>query len=60
MFRVDFIDDYTALKPLIDYRELSELITLNEGILDKDKVGQFRQRYDAEQASPAAGEGAPA
>ena len=31
MFRVDFMDDYTALKPLIDYKELSGLIALNEG-----------------------------
>jgi hypothetical protein len=48
MFRVSFIDDYTALKSLIDYKELSELITLNESILDPDKVRQFRGRYDAE------------
>jgi hypothetical protein len=60
MFRVDFIDDYTILKALIDYKELSKLITLNEGILDKDKVRQFRQRYDAEKALPATVEGTPA
>ena len=45
LFRVDFIDDYTQLKPLIDYKELSELITHNENILDKEKVRQFRERY---------------
>jgi hypothetical protein len=45
MFRVDFIDDYTQLKPLIDYKALSDLITNNENILDKEKVVQFKQRY---------------
>jgi KAP family P-loop domain len=50
MFRVDFIDDYTTLKPLIDYNDLSELITLNEAILDRQKVEQFRMRYNAEQS----------
>jgi hypothetical protein len=60
MFRVDFIDDYTVLKALIDYKELSELITLNESILDEEKVRQFRERYSAENSSPAAGEGTPA
>jgi hypothetical protein len=48
MFRVEFIDDYTQLKPLIDYKELSDLITLNEAVLDRDYVEQFRKRYDAE------------
>jgi KAP family P-loop domain len=48
MFRVEFIDDYATLKPLIDYQELSDLITLNEGILDPQKVEKFRQRYNAE------------
>jgi hypothetical protein len=42
---VPFIDDYTQLKPLIDYKELSDLITLHESLLDKDKVEQFRERY---------------
>lgn len=50
MFRASFIDDYTTLRNLIDYEELSELITLNEGILDPDKVRQFRKRYNAESA----------
>ena len=45
MFRVDFIDDYTTLKPLIDYKELSELITANESALDPAIVRQFRERY---------------
>jgi hypothetical protein len=53
MFRVRFIDDYTALKPLIDYRVLADLITRNESILDSEKVRNFRERYNAEM--PAAG-----
>jgi hypothetical protein len=48
MFRVPFIDDYTQLKPLIDYKGLAELITGNEDILDKQKVLQFRDRYRAD------------
>ena len=48
MFRVDFIDDYSILKPLIDYKELSELIRLNESILDPEKVRKFTRRYEAE------------
>ncbi|MFZ1007152.1 MAG: hypothetical protein WAN65_09960, partial [Candidatus Sulfotelmatobacter sp.] len=59
MFRVDFIDDYTILKPLIDYKELSEMITLNEGILDPEKVRKFRRRYEADNiSSPGNDEGA--
>jgi hypothetical protein len=50
MFRVDFIDDYTTLKSLIDYKELSELVTLNESILEPGRVLRFRERYDAESA----------
>ena len=53
MFRVRFIDDYTALKPLIDYKELSEMITRNESILIPEKVKNFRERYNAE--VPASG-----
>jgi hypothetical protein len=54
MFRVEFIDDYTQLKPLIDYGELSELIAQNECSLDPEKVSQFRGRLQAEQqARPA-------
>ena len=45
MFRVPFIDDYKQLRPLIDYKELSDIITLNESSLDHDKVEQFRERY---------------
>jgi hypothetical protein len=48
MIRVDFIDDYTGLKILIDYKDLSEMITLNEGALDQEKVSKFRERYNAE------------
>jgi hypothetical protein len=54
MFRVDFIDDYSGLKPLIDYKALSELIKLNEGTLDPDTVKLFRNRYNAEQEPPTA------
>lgn len=56
MFRVSFIDDYATLKNLIDYRELSELITLNESILEPDKVRQFRERYQAESAQEGDGQ----
>jgi hypothetical protein len=48
MFRAPFIDDYTQLKPLIDYKALSELIIANEDVLDRQKVEQFRERYKAE------------
>ena len=57
LFRVEFIDDYSALKPLIDFKELSELITLNQSILDPVKVAEFMKRYNAEH--PALPEGAP-
>ena len=56
MFRVPFIDDYAELRPLIDYKELSELITLHESVLDRDKVEQFRHRQRAEEASTDATE----
>jgi hypothetical protein len=49
MFRVDFIDDYQILKPLIDYAELSELIGRYESELDPSKVLQFRRRYEDDQ-----------
>jgi hypothetical protein len=48
MFRVRFIDDYTQLKSLIDYRELSQLITRNEAVLNPERVKNFRDRYNAE------------
>ncbi len=48
LFRAPFIDDYSALKPLIDYKELSDLITQNERILDPERVRQFKARYSAE------------
>jgi KAP family P-loop domain len=60
LFRADFIDDYSALKPLIDYKELSSLITKNESILDQDKVQQFKQRFAAEQLAAGEGTGVPA
>jgi KAP family P-loop domain len=56
MFRVDFIDDYSALKQLVDYKILSELIKLNERTLDPEKVQQFRKRYGTETASKATDE----
>jgi hypothetical protein len=48
MFRVDFIDDYTILKPLINYQELNELISQNANILDPNKVQKFKRRYDSD------------
>ena len=51
MFRVEFLDDYTSLKPLINYRELSRLIDRHVELLDSDKVEQFRARYEAEFAA---------
>jgi hypothetical protein len=56
MFRVEFIDDYTSLKALIDYRKLSELIDTNEKILDAGKVAQFRKRFAADNPPQANGE----
>jgi hypothetical protein len=50
MFRVEFMDDFTALKPLIDYNELSLLITRNEIVLDAERVRKFRERWACEQA----------
>jgi hypothetical protein len=47
-FRVDFIDDYDALRSLIDYNELMQLIIANEAILNPDKVEKFRKRYTTE------------
>jgi len=54
MFRVHFIDDYTALKPLIDYKELAKLIAQNEEVLDRAKVVEFRRRRKAESDQPTA------
>jgi hypothetical protein len=48
MFRVEFMDDYTALKQLIDYDRLAELIENNVDVLDSTKVQQFRARYHAD------------
>ena len=55
MFRVDFVDDYSNLKPLIDYKELSKLIALHEDMLDREKVAEFNRRYGAECASNSLG-----
>ncbi len=52
MFRVDFIDDYGQLKPLIDYKDLYELVNLHESSLDHDKVEKFRGRYLRDQETP--------
>ncbi len=48
MFRVEFLDDYTSLKPLIDYDRLAELLNKNVDLLDSAKVQEFRARYGAE------------
>jgi hypothetical protein len=50
MFRVDFIDDYNALRPLMDYEELDSLIAANEDKLDATKVQQYRKRRLADQS----------
>jgi len=47
MFRIEFMDDYTALKPLINYDQLAELIDRNADALDQSKVQEFRNRYAA-------------
>jgi len=52
MFRgIPFIDDYTSLKPLIDYSELSRLIALHRDVLNAEKVHQFEERYRADSES---------
>jgi hypothetical protein len=51
MFRVEFLDDYANLKPLFDYKELSDLINLNESSLDPEKVKKFRERFKTESSS---------
>jgi hypothetical protein len=55
MFRAEFIDDYTALKPLIDYGELSKRIDQHERFLNPEKVKQFRTRFHAEAQDNRAG-----
>jgi KAP family P-loop domain len=50
MFRIDFMDDYAALRPIIDYDRLAKLIDVNVEVLDVTKVQQFRKRYAAEKA----------
>jgi hypothetical protein len=45
MFRVEFIDDYAALKPLFDYDEIARLIDENKEKLDPEKVKQFQDRH---------------
>lgn len=50
MFRAEFLDDYTNLKPLIDYARLAELIKANASLLDEAKVQAFCQRYKAERS----------
>lgn len=49
MFRVEFIDDYAALKPIFDYDELSRFIEMNKGKLDPERVQQFERRLKQEQ-----------
>jgi hypothetical protein len=58
MFRVDFMDDYAALKQLVDYNSLAPLVEKHAAVLDPEKVGQFRERRKANQpsATPLRGE----
>ena len=51
MFRVDFMDDYAALKQLVDYNLLAPLVEKHAALLDPKKVGQFRERRKADQQS---------
>lgn len=51
MFRVEFLDDYTSLKPLINYDDLAGLIDRHVSDLEPDKVKQFRSRYEAERTT---------
>lgn len=48
MFRVEFIDDYTNLKPLYDYQELSKLIAHNAAALDPLMVQKFQEKFAEE------------
>jgi hypothetical protein len=48
MFRIEFMDDYTALKQLIDYDLLAAIVDQNVDSLDGAKVQQFRERYRPE------------
>jgi hypothetical protein len=50
LFRVEFIDDYAALKPLFDYDLISKLIDQQQETLDPEKVHQFRERHSLEKA----------
>jgi len=54
MFRVDFLDDYSTLKALIDYQELSELVLRYETSLNPKKVTEFRKRYDTDSTASVA------
>ena len=51
MFRIDYMDDYTALKQLIDYDKLNDLIDANVSLLDSSKVEQFKARYNTERGT---------
>jgi hypothetical protein len=51
MFRVDFMDDYAALKQLIDYNLLAPLVEKHAPVLDPEKIEQFRKRRKADQQS---------
>jgi hypothetical protein len=51
MFRVDFMDDYSALKPLVDYDKLADLVNRNGNVLDNGVVEKFRARYKADWGS---------
>ena len=49
MFRVEFMDDYAALKQLIDYDLLAPLVEKHAAALDRQKVEEFRKRRMADQ-----------
>lgn len=51
MFRVEFMDDYAALKQLIDYNLLAPLVEKHAAVLDRENVKQFRERRKADQQS---------
>jgi len=52
LFRVDFIDDYEALRPLIDYRKLSALIQKHMiNLTNIRQANAFFERFNSETKS---------
>jgi len=47
-FRAPYVDDYPALKALIDADKLAELIDKNQPVLDAELVRKFRERHAQE------------